>query len=98
MFDNLINSFSEAVHRAFPAHSTANGGWLYIILCLIVSVVVIFLLTKLGSRQRRSVIVGVTFLAGLFYVLEFFVPVTVAADGKEQNVFTQFILISGGPS
>jgi hypothetical protein len=86
----ISDAIKEFFHRTFPAHSWGNGGWLYIIGSLLLSIVIIFLLTKLKPRARKTLIVTVTFLCGLFFVLEFFWPVRVI-EGTEKNAFTEFL-------
>ncbi len=54
--------------------------WLYIAGALALSAVFFVVLQILPGRFRKPLIALVTFLAGLFYVVEFFYPV--GADGK----------------
>lgn len=80
---------AETLHRLFPAHSLANGGLPFLIIAAVLSALVFFLLTILKPRGRKSLIVVVTFLCGLFYTLEFFWPVKIV-DGQEKNPLTDY--------
>ncbi len=70
--------------RTFPA---ASGAWIWwsIILAAIGCVVVFVLLQALPGRARKFLIAAVTFLAGLFYAAEFFLPVNPETD---ENILT----------
>src|SRR5262249_9711951 len=52
---------------------------------------------QLKPKGRKIVIIIVTFLAGLFYVAEFYIPVRLV-NGQEQNVLTPFLSIAGDVS
>lgn len=57
--------------------SSANGStelWTKIIIGLVFGIGMIFVLMSVPTRARRPIVAFVTFLAGLFYVLYFFVP------------------------
>ena len=71
-----------------PKHGPALLG--YIAGMLIVCGALFFALTLVPVKFRKPLIAAVTFLAGLYYVLEFFLPV--ATDGKMegQNFLTPY--------
>jgi hypothetical protein len=48
--------------------------WIIIFAVVIGWAVLLFLLGKLRSREKKFIIIATTFLGGLFYVLEFFFP------------------------
>ncbi len=61
--------------------------WGYIIGALVASGVIFFLLTLIPGRFRKPLIALITFLAGLFYALEFFWP----TGRDDTNFLTPFI-------
>src|SRR5437016_2959814 len=62
-----------SLHALFgPKHGPVV--WLWILGGLVVSLVVLAALDRLPSRSKRRLIATTTFLAGLFYALEFFLP------------------------
>lgn len=69
---------------AFPA---AKGPMIWIAPLLVIagSVVLFFVLQSLPGRARKALIASLTFLAGLFYALEFFWPVR---KGTDENFLT----------
>ncbi|GAB4459964.1 MAG: hypothetical protein OHK0029_23240 [Armatimonadaceae bacterium] len=64
---------------------------LYILGALVFSGIVLFLLTLLPVRFRKPLIALVTFLAGLFFALEFFLPVETEGPAKGQNLLTPYL-------
>lgn len=54
--------------------------WVAIALCAVGCVVLFFALQALPGRARKALVAAVTFLAGLFYALEFFWPVNKETD------------------
>jgi hypothetical protein len=65
--------------------------WLFILGALIVSAGIYFLLTLVPGRARKPLIAGITFLAGLFYATEFFLPVAAEGDMRGQNFLTPYL-------
>lgn len=55
----------------------------YLIGAVVASALVIVALTFVPNRLRRPLIMGITFLAGLYYALEFFWPTHVTDKGDE---------------
>src|ERR1043165_6832792 len=69
MNDGPIGSF---LTRTFPAHPDHPLIWAGI--GLLVCIPIFFGLQALPPRSRRTLIKLVTFVCGLFYVVEFFMP------------------------
>lgn len=68
--------FSRLLQRLFPPAPTAAALYLYLALAIAGSIVLIIALHRLlGPRGRRWMIAFVTFIAGLFFGLEYFYPV-----------------------
>src|SRR5262245_47314245 len=63
----------QTLFRAHPG----NMVWLWILGGLLVAIALLAVLDRLPSRSKRTLIVVSTFVAGLFYVLEFFLPAKV---------------------
>jgi hypothetical protein len=64
---------------------------LFILLAFVISGGVFFLLNALPGRARKPLIALVTFLAGLFFALEFFWPVHLDGPAKGQNFLTPYL-------
>ncbi len=69
---------------AFPA-AHGHWRWLAIVLAAAGCGIMFFVLQALPGRARKALIAAVTFLAGLFYALEFFWPVR---RGTDENFLT----------
>lgn len=84
-------SLERFLSRAFPP---AHGGWVWgaIVLCALGCVLLFFALQALPGRARKALIAACTFLAGLFYALEFFWPV----NPKTQENFLTFAVPTVG--
>lgn len=63
----------------------------YIVGGLIVSALVFFALSVMPARMRKPLIALVTFLAGLFFALEFFWPVGTSGPDAGKNFLTPYI-------
>jgi hypothetical protein len=63
---------------------------MYILASIVVCVLIFFGLQALKPKARKRVVVAVTFLAGLYYFLEFFWPTRIVS-GQEANLFTPFL-------
>lgn len=63
-----------------PQHGGALYG--YIAAAIVVGVIVLIGLSFTPNKLRRPLIVAVTFLAGLFYALEFFLPFAKTDEGE----------------
>jgi hypothetical protein len=73
-----------------PAHNTRELI-AYLIAALLLSALALALMHKgLGWREKRRLTMAVTFLAGLFFALEYYYPVRMVA-GKERNFLTDYI-------
>ncbi|MBC8101587.1 MAG: hypothetical protein H7Z41_03255 [Cytophagales bacterium] len=72
-----------------PAKGPALIG--YIAGALVVSGLLFFALTLVPVKFRKPLISGITFLAGLYYVLEFFLPVGAAGKEAGQNFLTPYL-------
>jgi hypothetical protein len=72
------------IARLFPP---AHGWMIYVALGLsaIACVLIFFVLQALPGRARKAVIAGCTFFAGLFYAVEWFLPVE---KTNNQNLLT----------
>src|SRR5438105_4890158 len=88
----IIEWISAFLHRTFPAR-TGPTGWLLIGACAALSVIVFFLLQQLRPRGRRLLIAAVTFLAGLYYALEYFLPYRIV-NGQENNALTPLLPVA----
>ncbi len=73
-----------------PAHG--HWKWIAILLAALGCVVLFFALQALPGRARKALIATMTFLAGLFYALEFFWPV----DKKTDENFLTFAVPTVG--
>ncbi|MFM7322848.1 MAG: hypothetical protein ACKO5K_15210 [Armatimonadota bacterium] len=63
---------------------------LHIFGTLLVAIAALVALSFTPNRLRRPLIVGVTFLAGLFYALEFFWPTHAVPDKGDENFLTPY--------
>jgi hypothetical protein len=74
--------------------------WLYVFGTIAFTVVLIVILQTLPQRARRPLMLTATFVGGLFYVLEFFVPVRKMPNPQDPdavgNFMTPFILPVAG--
>jgi len=81
--------FAGLLQRLFPTVETAATLYVYLAVSIVVSAIFIFMLhTLLGPRGRRWLIAAVTFVAGLFFGLEYFYPV---AGDPAKNFLTDWI-------
>lgn len=85
MFAPLINLYNAI----FAVHKGSESTW-YIIGGLIICILIILGLMQLKPKSRKLLIVTITFLAGLFYTAEYFVP-TQLVKGKPENAFTPYL-------
>jgi hypothetical protein len=60
--------------HALPAHWNIWLFWSVVIITTICWFLLLFGLSKLSSRDKKYVIMVTTFLCGLYYVLQFFIP------------------------
>ncbi len=72
-----------------PKHGPALLG--YIAATLIVTGILFFALTLVPVKFRKPLIAAITFLAGLYYVLEFFLPVDPRGPTAGQNALTPYV-------
>jgi hypothetical protein len=78
----------KLLNERLPKQTPGSAAFWYCIVGAILACVVIFvILSLLPARTRRPIIVATTFLAGLFYAVEFFWP-TQKFDGQDQNFLT----------
>ena len=63
----------------------------YIAGALVVSGILFFALTLVPVKFRKPLIAAITFLGGLYYVLEFFVPVATDGPTAGQNFLTPYV-------
>lgn len=82
-------NFAGLLQRLFPPAETTATLYVYLAASIVVSVIFVGLLhSLLGPRGRRWLIAGVTFIAGLFFGLEYFYPV---AGEPAKNFLTDWI-------
>jgi len=83
---NLLAQIPPPSFWNAPAGST--GLYVRIFLALVFGLLLIFALTKAPAQARRPIIVGVTFISGLFYVLwwVFPSPINRAPDDAPRNM------------
>ena len=75
----------------FSPTTQLSGLLLRLFLSIVLSVLALVLAHKfLRLRGRRALIAFVTFIAGLFFALEFFYP-THLVEGKQKNFLTDYI-------
>jgi hypothetical protein len=90
----IANLFSRLFHEA-----QGMTWWLSVLGAFLFTFVVIVLLQLVPQRFRRHVILGATFVGGLFYAVEFFWPTHLhptPADPKHQeNFLTPFVVPFG---
>jgi hypothetical protein len=78
-----MNPIQSFLSRAFPAlHGGALAG--AVAGCVVACVIAVVILQALPGKARKAVIAAVTFVAGLFYALEFFLP----ANAQDENILT----------
>ena len=71
----------------------SQPAFVWIIGSFIFTLLLLFAISRIPSNFRKPLTVGITFLAGMFYVLEFFWPRSIIAGGAAtQNVFGLFDL------
>jgi len=76
-----MDFLAQALPDNFWRHQNGSSTlWLWTFIGLVVGIALIFGLMNMPSQMRRPVVVGVTFLSGLFYVLLYFWPAPVARD------------------
>jgi hypothetical protein len=90
MLRNMVDEIAAWFARSFPPQKGLTL-WLILLGLVVAYVVIFFGLQFLKPRARKTLIAIVTFLAGLFYALEFFLP-TELVDGKETNALTRFLV------
>src|SRR5438105_12050941 len=92
MLRRIVNSISSWLASHVPAQ---HGGrlWAFLAGCLVLCILLFFVLQQLKPRGRRALIAAVTFLAGLFYALEFFLPTTIV-NGQEENALTPLLPVA----
>ena len=64
--------------------------YLYILGALIIGAMALFALSLTPSRLRKPLIAAITFLAGLFFAVEFFYPVDTAGPNVGKNFLTPY--------
>lgn len=85
----MIGLTNNMAFSLFVPQSNTGVLIAYIFGCLIVGALFLFALTAAPSRLRKPIVMGATFLAGLFYFLEFIIPGGAglgAATGKLASV------------
>jgi hypothetical protein len=79
---------------------TGTALWIYTLGAFIFAAIVVAFLQALPQRARRPMMIGLTFIGGLFYVLEFFLPVhkmpTVEDPEAVGNFMTPFVVPVAG--
>ena len=69
-----------------------SGIWyLYILGSIVLVAILIGVLSLLPSKSRRLVVLSITFLGGLFYALEFFLPTRKMLIGDDPNAEGNFL-------
>ncbi len=96
MLKSFIDGIAGWLHRTFPAHS-GTTGYLLMVMSAVICGIIFIALQQLKPKGRKAVIVTVTFLAGLFYVAEFYIPVKLI-NGQEQNALTPYLPVAGDVS
>jgi hypothetical protein len=87
----MLGSLKTGLSSLFsPAHDTGEL-LIYLAVALLLSALVLALLHKgLGWKGKRRLTMAVTFLAGLFFALEYYYPVRMVA-GKQKNFLTDYL-------
>jgi hypothetical protein len=85
-------NLKQFLMSAFPAAPKGPWTWIAIGLTALGCVILFFVLQALPGRARKFLIAAVTFLAGLFYAAEFFIPV----DPKTEENFLTFAVPTVG--
>lgn len=70
--------------------------WLMVILATATFFGTLYVLQQLGSTARRKLTVACTFVAGLFYLVSFFVPQTINPVKSYETPLGNFLLVVGG--
>ena len=70
---------------------TGTALWLYTIGAFVFTAIIIALLQLLPQRARRPLMLAVTFIGGLFYVLEFFLPVYKMPNAQDKEAVGNFL-------
>jgi hypothetical protein len=64
----------------------SQPAFMYIVGAFVVTILLLFAISRIPSNFRKPITVGVTFLAGLFYILEFLWPRNITASGKATQI------------
>ena len=79
---------------------TGTAFWLYVFGAIAFTAVLIVILQSLPQRARRPLMLAATFIGGLFYVLEFFVPLRKMPTPQDAeavgNFMTPFVVPVAG--
>lgn len=86
-WDRFFAPVSIAHHRALYYEKLGIG--------VVISIVALFLIQAIPNRLRKPTIALCTFLAGLYYAAEFFIPVHKLPDGSSGNFLTPYFDFSG---
>ncbi len=71
----LLNLLAQdAPKETFFGKNPGGGLWMMILIAMVISIAVIVFMMKAPSRVRRPIVVGVTFISGLFFVLYWLWP------------------------
>lgn len=94
MSSSLIAVFRKAFDLLLPNPGAAQWKWiLWVVAAFLVIGTVLFLILQLvPSRSRKWMVAVITFLAGLIYSIEFFVP---ADPQTDKNFMTDFVQVVG---
>ena len=87
----MLGPLKVGLSILFSPADSAGALVAYLVGALLFSVLVLALLHKgLGWRGKRRLTMAVTFLAGLFFALEYFYPVRMVG-GRQHNFLTDYI-------
>lgn len=74
MVGSLTNSLTNGGLLAFFVPREGAALWIFILGSIFIGFLFLFLLTQVPAKFRKPLIIGVTFVSGWFYFLEFMIP------------------------
>jgi hypothetical protein len=74
MVGSLTNSLTNGTLLAFFMPREGAALWIFILGSIFIGFLFLFLLTQVPAKFRKPIIIGVTFVSGWFYFLEFMIP------------------------
>ncbi|MGI8922965.1 MAG: hypothetical protein ACR2HJ_02820 [Fimbriimonadales bacterium] len=80
---NWLMAQAEPPGTGFWGIEPSSQLFWFIVITLIVTTLLLFAISRVPSNLRKPISVGITFLAGMFYVLEWLIPRSRSAAGDQ---------------